>query len=35
MTLGDSIAISADGSTVVGHATCAGTAALYRASLPR
>ena len=35
MTLGDPIAISADGSTLVGHATCAGTAAIFRASLPR
>jgi hypothetical protein len=35
MTLGDPIAISADGSTLVGHATCAGTAAVFRASLPR
>ena len=34
MTLGDPIAISADGSTLVGHATCAGTPAIFRASLP-
>jgi hypothetical protein len=35
MTLGDPIAISADGSTLVGHATCAGTASVVRATLPR
>ena len=35
MTLGDPIALSADGSTLVGHATCAGTAAIFRASLPQ
>ena len=34
MTFGDPIALSADGSYLVGHATCAGTAAIFRASLP-
>ena len=35
MTLADPIATSADGSALVGHATCAGTVAVFRASLPR
>ena len=34
LTLGDPIAISADGSTVVGHASCGGAAVIYRAVLP-
>jgi probable HAF family extracellular repeat protein len=33
LTLGDPIAISADGGTVVGHATCGGDAVIYRAVL--
>ena len=34
LTLGDPIAISADGSTVVGHASCGGDAVIYQAVLP-
>lgn len=34
LTLGDPIAMSADGTTVVGHATCGTNAVIYRAVLP-
>jgi uncharacterized membrane protein len=34
VTLGDPIAMSADGTTVVGHATCGGSELIYRATLP-
>lgn len=34
LTLGDPIAMSADGATVVGHASCGGDAVIYQAILP-
>jgi uncharacterized membrane protein len=34
MTFGDPIALSADGRFLVGHATCAGAPAIFRAALP-
>ncbi len=35
MTFGDPIALSADGRFLVGHASCAGAPAIFRAALPR
>jgi probable HAF family extracellular repeat protein len=35
MTFGDPIALSGDGQFLVGHATCAGAPAIFRAALPR
>ena len=35
MTFGDPIALSPDGRFLVGHATCAGAAAIFRAALPQ
>jgi uncharacterized membrane protein len=35
LTFGDPIALSADGQFLVGHATCAGAPAIFRAALPR
>ena len=34
MTFGDPIALSADGRFLVGHATCGGAPAIFRAALP-